>query len=55
MALRRLTSLEAGKLQDEARSLDTAIDGFIKLLASPEALMQARRGPSSLRRLSRAP
>ena len=40
MPLRRLTTLESGKLQEEARSLEASITGFIQLLADPQALMQ---------------
>ena len=40
MPLRRLTTLEAGKLQEEGASLSASIEGLVKLLASPEAVMQ---------------
>ena len=40
MALRRLTTLEAGKLQEERDSLGASIEGYMKLLASPEPIMQ---------------
>lgn len=40
MPLRRLTTLEAGKLQEERDSLSASIEDLVKLLASPEAVMQ---------------
>ena len=40
MPLRRLTTLEAGKLQEEGDSLKASIEGLMKLLASPQAVMQ---------------
>lgn len=39
MALRRLTSLEAGKLQEEAATLATGIAGLTALLADPQLVL----------------
>ena len=39
MALRRLTSLEAGRLQEESASLSSSISGLQKLLADPQLVL----------------
>jgi DNA gyrase subunit A len=39
MALRRLTSLEAGKLQEEADSLKSTITGLEQLLANEKLVL----------------
>ena len=40
MALRRLTSLEAGKLQEEAAALSTTITGLEQLLADERLVLK---------------